>query len=124
MITVEKKHFFTGGLSTEVSSKRFWCMVSTAKDGIFKRETTFVFEVKGKGRLPSDYKPMVKILYEPSLSKQARLEWHGRIVRFLDGLTSREDIANVDDAVSTLHGHLITEDGIEAVACVDIWAGS
>ena len=114
MIACHKKHLF-GGLSSEVWSKTFRCMVSTAKEGIFKRESTLIFEIRGSGRLPSNYKPLAKIVYEPPISKAARLEWHWRIVNYLDQLTLEDDAVTLDDALLTLHGHLVGEDGIETV---------
>jgi len=94
-------------------------MASTAKEGFFKRETTIIFEIHGSGKLSSHYKPVAKILYQPSMSKLARLEWHNRIVGFIEELTLREQPPSSDDAVSALHGHLLGQDGIENVCRLD-----
>jgi hypothetical protein len=77
MIAVSKRFL---GKSDEVRSKNLWCMVSTAKEGLFKRESTMIFRVLDSGNRRKNYDPLVKIIYAISVSKQDRLAAHDEIV--------------------------------------------
>ena len=90
-------------------------MVSTAKEGIFKRETTLIFEIQGTGKLPSHYKTLAKVFYKPAIQKLERLQWHNRIVHFIEELSLKEQPPSLDDAISTICGYLLGQEGIEYV---------
>ena len=120
MIASHKRDYF-GGLSSEVWSKSFGCLVHTAKESIFNGETTVVFEILGSGKVPYlDHMAVLKILYENSTPKAVRRQWHGRIVEYLDRLAAQDESVSLYDAIMSLHGFLDGQDGIENIISANI----
>ncbi len=84
-----------GGKVTDIVTQEFKCVVTTAKEGIFKGLSTMVAEVQGgQGR------PCAKIIYAASTRKKDRLQFHTAIVVGIDeagdnGLSLREAIDSV-----------------------------
>jgi hypothetical protein len=120
MIAFHKNHFLTGGLSSKLWSNSLQLKVSTVKEGVFKRECTIVFQIQGYGKLLSYYKPALKIFYEDSIPKSARLEWHGRIVEYLDRIITEDDSFSLDNALLKLHNYLVGQVGIEGLLHLEV----
>ena len=84
-----------GGKVTDIVTEEFTCVVSTAKEGVFKGLSTMVAEVQGgQGR------PCAKIIYAGSTRKRDRLQFHEVLVGGLDeagenGVPLREAIDSV-----------------------------
>ena len=68
-----------GGKVTDIVTGEFKCVVSTAKEGVFKGLSTMVADVQaGEGR------PCAKIVYARSTRKRERLQFHEIFVAGLD----------------------------------------
>ncbi len=110
MIAVSKRFL---GKSDEVCAKNFWCMISTAKEGIFKRESTVIYRIHGAGMQRKNYEPLVKILYPNTASKQDRLKTHDEIVFFINEKADTKEPTDLDEILLTLNGYLSGERKIE-----------
>lgn len=91
MITSNTFYSFGGKVAT-VETPAFNCIVSTAKDGFFKKQSV-VFSVFTSSM--SDRQPVAKLRYNDILDKEARLGLHDGIVHSIDefgmsGQTLRE----------------------------------
>lgn len=64
-----------GGKVTDIVTDGFKCVISTAKEGLFKSLSTMVAEVKENGG-----RPCAKIIYTPSIRKKERLQFHKLLV--------------------------------------------
>jgi hypothetical protein len=101
------------GKSDEVWAKNFWCMISTAKEGIFKRESTVIYRIHDAGKRRKNYEPLAKILYSESVSKQDRLKAHEEIVFFINEKADTQEPDDLDEILLSLNGYLAGEGKIE-----------
>ena len=69
-----------GGRVTDIKTPSFICVVTTAKEGIFKGLSTMVTEVD-QYRNPV---PCAKFLYPSSVGKEDRWALHRQIAEFID----------------------------------------
>ena len=84
-----------GGRVTDIATDEFTCVVSTAKEGLFKGLSTMVADVQAEGG-----RPCAKIVYARSTRKSDRLQYHEFLVGVLDdageqGFSLREAIDGV-----------------------------
>jgi len=112
MIAVSKKGFLFGGKSDEVWAKTFWCMVSTAKEGITKGYSTVIFRIHGSGTQRKNYEPLAKILYVDSASKQDRLKLHDAIVSFINENADAKEAPDLQDILLRLNGQFPAQDKV------------
>ena len=68
-----------GGKVTDIVTDEFKCVVSTAKEGVFKGLSTMVAEVQG-----GEGRPCAKIIYAGSTRKWERLQFHDILVAGID----------------------------------------
>ncbi len=66
---------------TTIQTELFKCMVSTAKEGFFKKQSTEILEVAIDGAR----RRVGRLIYAASLSSAERLQMHEAIVKGLDG---------------------------------------
>ena len=80
MITSNTKYAFGGKVAT-VETPSFCCMISTAKEGIFKRQSV-MFSDFSEGM--QNRKHIAKLVYNEALDSKARLDFHDTITVKLD----------------------------------------
>jgi hypothetical protein len=80
MITSNTKYPFGGKVAT-VETKSFNCMVSTAKDGLFKKQSIMFSDLSGG---MSSRRHVAKLLFNDMLSSAQRIELHDIIIHAID----------------------------------------
>jgi hypothetical protein len=82
MIQSNIKHIFCSKIAT-IHTASFKCIISTAKEGLFKRQSTVIIEGDYFQDRANAF-PCAKIIYSPSLKSSDRLSLH-------DGLSNQID---------------------------------
>ena len=85
---------------TTIHAAMYSCMVSTAKEGLFKNSSTMILEMP-----PSQLEPrraVAKIMYAESLRPGDRLQMHDIVAKILDEAGDSTMLGNAIDAVSEL----------------------
>ena len=103
MITSNTKYCFGGKVAT-VETPSFCCMISTAKEGLFKKQSVMFSDItKGMGRRQH----VAKLHYNNALDSKARLGLHDAITTHLDlaGMSGQ----SLRDALKSLFDGLKTE---------------
>jgi hypothetical protein len=80
MITSNTKYPFGGKVAT-VETKSFNCMVSTAKDGLFKKQSIMFSDLSGG---MSSRRHIAKLVFNDIISSSQRIEFHDIIVHTID----------------------------------------
>jgi hypothetical protein len=119
VIASSRKYPF-GGKVDVIWTKPFRCMVSTAKEGFFKRQSTVVYEIRSSDGI-SDRHPLIKFLYSPTLSSGERLSQHENIVEILDRLGSENDSLSLEDAVFKVDDFLRAEGVLTTSEWGPVW---
>jgi hypothetical protein len=70
-----------GGKVATVETPAFNCVVSTAKDGLFKKQSVIISVFNSN---MSDRRQVAKLQYHSHLDKKARLGLHGPVVHLID----------------------------------------
>jgi hypothetical protein len=86
---VHRSHIF-GGKTARIHTPSFKCMVSTAKEGLFKKQSTMILEGDMLHDRAADWRPCGKLFYASSLRSKDRLQFHDAIVELLDQLGEEE----------------------------------
>lgn len=81
MIASNRNQPFGSRVAT-LHTKAFSCIVTTAKQGLFKKQSTAIYEMP-RGQL-SPRTPIAHLIYNESLSSAARIEAHELVARELD----------------------------------------
>ena len=82
MIVSNRKHSF-GSKMAIIETANFSCMVSTAKDNLFAKPSTIIFEGNKHSDLFS-LSPRIKILYSSALPVDSRLDLHDLYCRLMN----------------------------------------
>jgi hypothetical protein len=82
MITSNTFYPFGGKVAT-IETPAFVCMVSTAKEGLFQKQSVRISDCANG---VSNRRVVAKFLYNPVLSKQDRLGLHDAVVASIDEL--------------------------------------
>jgi TPR repeat protein len=90
-----------------IQNKSFQCCVSTAKEGLFQKQSTIILEPKigntiGAG--PEGLRPCGKVIYSTSLRKGDRFQFHDGITKTLDALG--EEGCTLEEALETIYTDL------------------
>jgi len=93
MITSNTRHAF-GGKTATIETQAFSCFVSTAKDGIFKKQSMVIFDTSAGWE---NRRLTAKLVYNNILDKNARLGLHDAIIHVIDesgmnGLSLRQTL--------------------------------
>jgi hypothetical protein len=80
MITSNSKYLFGGKVAT-VETPSFKCCISTAKEGLFQKQTVW-FSDFTKGW--DNRERTAKLFYASVVTKNERLQWHDAITQALD----------------------------------------
>ena len=81
MILSNKRNLF--GKCGRIQTIAYECIVSTAKEGLFKRFSTVILE-GNSGSLATEMRPCGKLIYADALGGKERLQIHDCLVNFLD----------------------------------------
>jgi hypothetical protein len=100
MVTSNVRYQFGRRVAT-VASASFSCMISTAKDGLLKKQSVSFFDISAGRDSP---RRIARLVYNDSLGSQQRLDLHDRIVSSIDsagskGLSLQESIQQLFDAL-------------------------
>ena len=100
MVTSNVRYQFGRRVAT-VATASFSVMISTAKDGLLKKQSVTFFDISSGVGAP---KRIARLIYNDSLSSEQRLNLHDRIVTSIDsagskGLSLRESIQQLFDAL-------------------------
>jgi hypothetical protein len=85
---------------TTINALMYSCMVSTTKEGLFKKNSTMILEMP-HGQLDLR-RPVAKIIYTPSLRASDRLQMHELIVKLLDESGDSITLGNAIKSISEL----------------------
>ncbi|OGW37446.1 MAG: hypothetical protein A2Y97_00040 [Nitrospirae bacterium RBG_13_39_12] len=80
MITSNTCYPFGGKVAT-VETPSFKCMISTAKEGVFKKQSVVFLDIN-MGM--ANRRPVAKLHYNDILTKEQRLQFHDIIVSVID----------------------------------------
>ena len=80
MAILKNKDVKFGGKVADIQCRGFTCIVTTAKEGIFQKLSTMIYEL-----VNGEVAPYLKIIYRSWLSDDDRREVHDRWVMALDG---------------------------------------
>jgi hypothetical protein len=80
MITSNTKYPFGGKVAT-VETKSFNCMISTAKEGIFKKQSIIFSDISAG---MSSRRHVAKLLFVDFISSSKRIEFHDIITHVID----------------------------------------
>lgn len=80
MITSNTKYSFGGKVST-VETVSFKCMISTAKEGLFKKQSVIFSDLSGGVSSP---RQIAKFLFNDHMGSSQRMEFHDVIAQLLD----------------------------------------
>ena len=99
--------YFFGSKVARIHNKSFQCCVSTAKEGLFQKQSTIILEPKidntvGAGAV--GLRPCGKIIYSPSLRKGDRFQFHDGIAKTLDALG--EEGCTLEEALEQIFADL------------------
>ena len=110
MIASSRNYPF-GSKATTIHTDSYTYMVSTAKEGLFKPQSTMVIEMP-KGQL-DPRRPVAKVIYTPSLRASDRLQMHDVISNALNH--SGNDGVSLGEAIDFFFG-LLKKRGVVAEA--------
>jgi hypothetical protein len=96
MITSNTCYPFGGKVAT-VETPSFNCMISTAKEGIFQKQSVVFFDISAG---MDNREPVAKLIYIDTVSTKERLHLHDIIVSMIDaagrsGLSFQDALINV-----------------------------
>lgn len=97
MIISNRKHLFGAKCGT-IHTDMFKCVVSTAKEGIFRKQSTTIIE----GDIVQDRansRACGKVIYAPSLRSSERQQFHDMICKLLDELGSELSLRKALDNI-------------------------
>lgn len=80
MITSNTRYPFGGKVAT-VETPSFNCMISTAKEGIFQKQSVVFFDISAG---MDNRRSVAKLIYNNILSKEQRLQLHDIMVGVID----------------------------------------
>jgi hypothetical protein len=84
MILSNRKYIFGSKVAT-IHTTAFKCVISTAKEGFFKRQSTII--IKGdRVQDKANARPCAKVIYTPSLKSSDRLSLHDGLANQIDEL--------------------------------------
>jgi hypothetical protein len=81
--------YFFGSKVAGIHNKSFQCCVSTAKEGLFQKQSTIILEPKignPVGSPAAGLRPCGKVIYSPTLRTSDRFQFHDVIAKTLDEL--------------------------------------
>ena len=79
--------YLFGSKVARIHNKSFECCVSTAKEGLFQKQSTIILEPKignTAGAGPAGLRACAKLIYSPTLRTSDRLQAHDILVKMLD----------------------------------------
>jgi Sel1 repeat len=79
--------YFFGSKVARIHNKSFECCVSTAKEGLFQKQSTIILEPKignTVGAGPEGLRACGKVIYSPTLRKSDRFQLHDTLAKMLD----------------------------------------
>ena len=89
---IARNDFWFGSRVTTIRTTNYQCMINTAKEGLFKKQSTMIVALAG-----SSMRTVGKIIYTPSLRSSDRLQFHDMIAKFLD-----EDSRSLSTALNAM----------------------
>lgn len=87
------------GKCARIQTPSFQCVVSTAKEGIFKKISTMIAE-GGPVDLPNQLHPCGKLIYTDALSTKERYSFHDVVTKILNEAGENEIL--LGDAIQTM----------------------
>ncbi len=90
-----------------IHNKSFQCHVSTAKEGLFQKLSTIIFEPRignTVGAGAAGFRPCGKVIYSPTLRKNDRLQLHDVIAKTLDAFG--EEGCTLEEALEQIFADL------------------
>jgi hypothetical protein len=81
--------YFFGSKVARIHNKSFQCCVSTAKEGLFQKQSTIILEVKTGNTVGAEaagLRPCGKVIYSSTLRTSDRFQFHDAIAKTLDTL--------------------------------------
>jgi len=81
--------YLFGSKVAGIQNKSFQCCVSTAKEGLFQKQSTVILEPKignSAGAGAAGLRPCGKVIYSPTLRTSDRFQFHDAIAKALDEL--------------------------------------
>ena len=90
-----------------INNKSFQCHVSTAKEGLFQKLSTIIFEPSignTVGAGAAGFRPSGKVIYSPTLRKSDRLQFHEVIAKTLGALG--EEGCTLEEALEQIFADL------------------
>ena len=79
--------YLFGSKVARIQSKSFECCVSTAKEGLFQKQSTVILEPNlgnTVGAEAAGLRPCGKVIYSPTLRKSDRFQFHDVLAKTLD----------------------------------------
>jgi len=83
MIISNKKNIF--GKCARIQTPSYSCIISTAKEGLFKPLNTMILEGNPKG-FPNETRPCGKLIYANSLKKKERFQFHDVLAETINNM--------------------------------------
>ena len=99
--------YLFGSKVARIHNKSFECCVSTAKEGLFQKESTLILETKignTTEAVPAGLRPCGKVIYSPTLRKSDRLQFHDLIAKTLDA--AGEEGCTLEEALDQIFADL------------------
>jgi hypothetical protein len=103
--------YLFGSKVARIHNKSFECCVSTAKEGLFQRQSTIILEPKignTVGAAAAGLHPCGKVIYSLTLRKSDRFQFHDVIVKTLDELG--EEGCTLEEALEQIFADLKRRD--------------
>jgi hypothetical protein len=99
--------YLFGSKVARIHNKSFQCCVSTAKQGLFQKQSTVILEPKignTVGAGAAELRPCGKVIYSPTLRTSDRFQFHDVIAKTLDELG--EEVCTLEQALGQIFADL------------------
>jgi hypothetical protein len=99
--------YLFGSKAAGIHNKSFQCCVSTAKEGLFQKQSTIILEPKTGNTIDAGaagLRPCGKVVYSPTLRKSDRFKLHDAIIKTLDALG--EEGCTLEEALEQIFADL------------------
>jgi len=99
--------YLFGSKVARIHNKSFQCCVSTAKEGLFQKQSTIILELKidnTVGAGAAGLRPCGKVIYSSTLRKSDRFQFHDAIAKTLDELG--EEGCTLEEALEQIFADL------------------
>jgi hypothetical protein len=96
---ISSRDYPLGRRVTVITADTFTCMVSTAKEGVFKKQTTMIVELTDPNKTILQGRAVGKLTYSSSLSSFDRLQMHDVVCRYLGAADQYETLSFLIDLI-------------------------